>query len=125
MKAYIVFTPDADLWWLRFLKRGYRHCFALLNNGKQWISIDPLSPHMDITVHDVPYDYDLPAWLDKQGHKVLAAPYQRHSRKPAPWALFSCVEVVKRVLGIRSVRVITPYQLYRFVEKYHARNRGV
>lgn len=123
IRAYVVFTPDADLWWLKILKPGFRHCFALMNDGRYWISIDPMSPHMDITIHTVPADYDLPAWLEAQGHHVVSALYNRSSRKPAPWALFTCVEVVKRILGIRSMRVITPYQLFKFIHKQNLKQK--
>jgi len=41
----------------------------------------------------------------------------RHINKQAPWMPFSCVEAVKRVLGIHKSFILTPWQLYRFLRK--------
>ncbi len=113
LKAFVVFTGQADWPWLRWLKPGFRHCFVLLNDGTHWISVDPLLNHMDVQVHNAPVDFDLPAWLRSRGHKVVAAPVRRERMKPAPFLPFTCVETVKRVLGIHDMRVLTPWQLYR------------
>jgi len=32
-KAWVVFSGEADLPWLKILKEGYRHCYVLLNDG--------------------------------------------------------------------------------------------
>ena len=38
---------------------------------------------------------------------------KRDITKPAPFMLFTCVEAVKRVLGIHRRGIVTPWQLYR------------
>ena len=52
-RAWVVFCGDADLWWLRLLRPGFRHCFVALNDGTHWITMDPLSPHLEIAVQPV------------------------------------------------------------------------
>lgn len=113
-KAWVIFSPQADLAWLKILKPGFRHCAVLLNDGRNWITIDPLSNTTDITVHQVPLEFDLPLWMKDRGYCIVPAPVIRKA-VPAPFAIYSCVEVVKRVLGIHKRRIITPWQLYRYL----------
>jgi len=115
-KAWVVFSGEADLPWLKILKEGYRHCYVLLNDGKHWITIDPLSSYMDVNVHELPLDFNLPLWLKNSGNIIMPANI-RHINKQAPWMPFSCVEAVKRVLGIHKSFILTPWQLYRFLRK--------
>jgi hypothetical protein len=112
-KAFVVFVGQADSVWLRWLRPGFRHCFVLLHDGERWISIDPLLTHMDVQVHSVPPDFDMDAWLEDRGHTVIQAELCRSHEHPAPFMVFTCVEAVKRVLGLHDWRVVTPWQLYR------------
>jgi hypothetical protein len=119
-KAWVVFSGQTEISWLRFLKPGFRHCYVLLNDGERWTSVDPLSHVMEVsTHHHVPADFDLPGWLESRGNRVVQAPLRRDITKPAPFMLFTCVEAVKRILGVHSRGVITPWQLYRYL-----RHRG-
>lgn len=116
-KAYVVFTGKTEIRWLRFLRRGFRHCFVLLNDGHHWVSVDPLSSYTDILVHHVPADFDFPAWMEKRGYRVLKAPITR-SMTVAPIGIFSCVEAVKRILGLHKRWIITPFQLHQYLKSY-------
>lgn len=113
-RAWVVFSGKADLPWLRFLKPGFRHCFVLLHDGLHWFSCDPMLNRTEIRVHrHVPADYDLPSWLAGRGLTVVPARMERAHKSPAPWMFYSCVEAVKRVLGLRRFFIFTPWQLYR------------
>ena len=113
MRAYIVFSGETDLRWLRVILRpGFRHCFVLLHDGRHWISLDPLACHFEVCVDPVSPDFDLPRWLTAQGCTVVPARLERRQRKAAPAMIFSCVEAVKRVLGLHRRFIITPWQLY-------------
>ncbi len=113
-RAWVVFSGQTEISWLRFLKPGFRHCYVLINDGERWMSVDPLSHLTDISVHHhVPVDFDLPGWLNARGNRVVKAPLRRDVTRPAPFMLFTCVEAVKRVLGIHCRKVVTPWQLYR------------
>jgi hypothetical protein len=111
--AWVVFRGESPLWWLRLLKPGFRHCLALLNDGRCWVVVDPLAPFTDVTVLDLPPVFDLPGWYRDQGLAVVAAPLRRGLTRPAPWAPFTCVEAVKRLLGLHAPLVLTPWQLHR------------
>jgi len=112
--AWVVFCKDTDIWWLRFLKKGYRHCFVILNDGRNWITYDPMSNFTDIAVLETPLSFDLPRWFSVKGYKVVSC-FINRKRKIAPLFLFTCVEGVKRVLGIHKFRIMTPYQLYKYL----------
>ena len=118
-KAWVVFSGKSDWPWLKFLRPGFRHCFVIVHDGARWLSLDPLLQHMELKVHDVPADFDLPGWLTARGNKVMPAPLDRAHTKPAPFMLFTCVEAVKRVLGLHRLAVITPWQLYRHLTRYN------
>ncbi|NCC21929.1 MAG: hypothetical protein EOM26_05630 [Alphaproteobacteria bacterium] len=119
MAAYVVFTGETDLHWLRlFLKPGYRHCFLILHDGRRWVSLDPLAHCTELTVyHHLPGDFDLPDWLAERGLVVVPARLERSDRRPAPAMVFTCVEAVKRVLGLHARYVLTPWQLCRHLQK--------
>jgi len=112
-RAWVVFCGEAEIWWLRLLRPGFRHCFVALNDGAHWITVDPLSPFMEVAVQPVPADFDLTGWFAERGHAVVPAPVRRDHLRPAPWAPFTCVEAAKRVLGLHDRWVVTPWQLYR------------
>lgn len=114
-KAWLVCTNQTDLKTLRIFKKGFRHCFIILHDGAHWISVDPLSSQMEVIVHNVEPDFDLPAWLKERGHKVIKAPIAKEINKTAPIMIFTCVEACKRILGVRSMFILTPWQLYKHI----------
>ncbi len=117
-KTWIVFSGETDLPWLKVLKKNYRHCFVLINDGINWITLDPLASYIDVQIHrHLAESFDLPTWLESRGAKVIAAKVNRVHKKPAPIMFFSCVEFIKRSLGIHSRFIITPWQLYRYLEQ--------
>ena len=114
-EAWVIFSGEADLPWLKILKPGFRHCFLIVRDKAHWIAIDGLSSHLEISVLKVDRFFDLPGWFEKQGLTVVKATSTRHKnlKQTAPIGLFTCVEVIKRFLGIRRRLIITPYQLYK------------
>lgn len=112
--ALVVFTGDTEIAWVRrWLRAGFRHCFVLVRRGGRWISFDPLAHRIDLDVPDVPEGFDMGGWLRAQGFTVVRARVDRAPAPPALFAPFSCVEAVKRVLGLRAPWVVTPWRLYR------------
>lgn len=116
--AWVVFSGETDIPWLKILKPGFRHCFVLMNDGQRWLSIDPLSSYTEVLIyHHIDPCFDLPQWLLGRGYKIMKTDIDRAHKKAAPVMIFSCVEVIKRLLGIHKRFVFTPYQLYRFLIK--------
>lgn len=119
-EAWVCFTGETELWWLKALKKGFRHCFVVARNATHWLAIDPLSPHLEINILPVPHDFDLPTWLEKNGVTLSRAAIRRDQHKSAPLFICSCVEVIKRFLGIHNRSIVTPHQLYMFLTQQNA-----
>ncbi|MBC7953422.1 MAG: hypothetical protein H7Z12_16580 [Rhodospirillaceae bacterium] len=115
--ALLVFSGQSDLWWLRLLKPGFRHCFVALSGSGGWVVVDPLS-HRTCVAH-IPFgpEYDLAGWYRAHGLTVVKAKVFSPSKRVAPVRAYSCVESVKRILGIHAGWVLTPWQLFRYVNK--------
>lgn len=120
-EAWVAFSDaggdNAALWWLRWLKPGFRHCFVVLGDAATWVVIDPVSPFTEVAALNRPDFPDLPDWFRRQGMTVTPAPLRRDRRRPAPWRPYTCVEAVKRVLGMHAPAVLTPWQLHRQLER--------
>lgn len=114
-RALVVFCDTTELWWLRFLRHGFRHCFVALGDGRSWITIDPLSHRTDIAAHPVHAGHDLAAIYRSHGLTVVETYLREAPLRPAPWRPFTCVEAVKRVLGLHEPWLLTPWQLHRFL----------
>jgi hypothetical protein len=118
--AVVVFSGRTDLPWLRLLKPGFRHCFVLLRRGGAWVVIDPLAHYTRVDL--------VPASLARTAEEVAAAYRDAgvHAvgtavREPparlAPLRPATCVETVKRVLGLRAPAVVTPWQLWTHLNR--------
>ena len=118
MKMWLVFSGDTDIPWLRWLlKRGFRHCYAIMHDGSKWITCDPLAHKLDLGVHHhLPGSFDLPRWLKDRGLQVVPVTPQAVVKKPLAPAFFTCVETVKRLTGLRKWHIWTPYQLFKHLE---------
>ncbi len=112
-RAWVVFCGDTQLGWLRLLKPGFRHCFLAINDGRHWLTLDPLAAYTELAVQPVPPAFNLPDWYRGRGYRVVPAVLRHDHARPAPWAPLTCVESVKRALGLHDRWILTPYQLYR------------
>lgn len=123
----VLFCDDGGLPLLRLLKPGFRHVFVVLPLPRQagreegaggWISVDPLIDRMELALHPPWPVHQLAGWFQAQGLTVLnlflpVPAARQHPPLAPPIAPFTCVEAVKRLLGLRAPWVLTPYQLYR------------
>lgn len=108
--AIVVFGPSS-LGYLKVLKPGYRHCLVATQDGGEWHLMDPLSNVTEITrLGEVHPDEILTAFRAK-GLDAVAVQRRPPLAREMPFAPFTCVEAVKRVLGLRDRWVITPWQL--------------
>lgn len=116
-RALVVFSGAADIWWLRLLRPGFRHCFVALQCDGGWVVIDPLSHYTAVVHFPFSEEFDLQALYRQHGLKVVQTQFVSPNRRIMPIRPFSCVESVKRILGIRAGLVLTPWQLYRYLNK--------
>lgn len=117
-KALIIFSDDTDLWWLKILRRGFRHCAVLIEQNGQWILVDALAHKTELLVVDVPDGFQLGEWLRDDGCIVCETRLEHHSARFPLWPAFAtCVESVKRILGVRQAFIFTPWQLYCHLQR--------
>ena len=113
-RVLVVFDDRIEICWLRLLKPGFRHCFAVVDDRGVWVVYEARS---NLTAVQT-FDGDDPAgWYRGQGHTVVETRVRAPVPRAMPWAPFTCVEAVKRVIGLRAGAVWTPWQLYRTLSK--------
>lgn len=108
--AIVVFGPS-QLGYLRMLKPGYQHCLVAVQAGGQWHLLDPLSNGTEFTLLGEATPREIIAAFRARGLDAVAAQRRPPVMSEMPISAYTCVEVVKRVLGIRARCVQTPWQL--------------
>ena len=115
-EVYVVFEDADSLWWLRFLKKGFRHCYFLLTSREYnlMILLNPRSNRTDIQLfHNCDIVNTIRILTSAREDTILRVHLEQTPLKCAPIMFFTCVEFVKRILGIHDFSIITPYQLYK------------
>lgn len=112
-KAIVGFGGEPTFWWMRFLKKGFYHCLVALGDGQSWILIDPLVAQIDMIVVG---HADMDIFLTKNGYRTLHVCVESPKSRRLYLRPYSCVETVKRFLGIQNPFLWTPYQLYLFLK---------
>jgi hypothetical protein len=109
-EAFAVFCTESPLWYLKFL-RGFKHCFVALRRGHRMIVVNPMESRLEIIESDLYCDPRELLEALAPGATVVRA----RILEPGGYSfgIFSCVEVVKKTLGIKGWRIATPMQLYR------------
>lgn len=112
-RLVVVFGEQAGLAKLRWLKPGFRHCWAYLPGDAGWTALEAMSHRVDIK-HFYGWNpaADLAAHLRRQGWCALTVPRLDPPRRLAPPLPFSCVELVKRLIGLHSWSIRTPWELF-------------
>jgi len=113
---WIAFSGVCDVRVLKMLRPGFRHCFAIIRET-HWVMIDPMLHKMDVTTTHLPSGFDFPAWLRSRGYRVVRAPHLSPRRRVCLPSPFTCVEAMKRLIGLQDWTVLTPWQLYRALLK--------
>lgn len=113
--AVVVFSHAAAFWWMRFFKPGFRHCFVCVACEWGWIVIDPLSHRTETRAAGPMAPAALAAWFERRGCRAVVTALRPAPETPAPAGPCTCVETVKRILGLRARGVFTPWRLYQAV----------
>ena len=109
MKALAIFKDKSEPFIL--LKRGFQHCLVAVEIRKdEVVVIDPAAGGLHLWASGCQL-VDVAAYYRGEGCTVVETEASTGgSRYSTRW---TCVEVVKRVLGVRGFFILTPYQLYR------------
>lgn len=120
-RAWIVFGGRADHPWQRLLRRGFRHCFAALEDPQGWTVLDPLTGRLLVARLDVPAGFDLPGFYCRAG-LLPVGPFPLREAdlgRGLRGAPFSCVALCRAVLGSHAPFAMTPHGLFRALTKSH------
>jgi len=112
-RAIVVFRDATEIRWLRVLKRGFRHCAILVEAEKGWILCDALSHKTVLKQVYNRSSESVVACLAAAGLHALEVRLQTPPERMAPILPFTCVEAVKRIVGIHAWWIVTPWQLYQ------------
>lgn len=115
--AYVVFTDETRVPFLRILKPGFRHCLVIVPLASGYISLDPLLTQVQVRYHPITPQMDLIDTLKTSGHRLVLTSIVEPITTWCVPGLFTCVTLVKRVLGVHAPSIQTPYQLYRYLER--------
>ncbi len=111
--ALVMFVHGTSLRWLRLLAPGFRHCFVAVQGEHHWIICDPMSHRTDMFTVPWITARALAEWYRDHGMIVVETETRRPPLTLAPIRPYTCVEAVKRVLGLHEPWVLTPRQLFR------------
>ena len=114
---YTVFFTYASQphWWTRLLRPGFSHVYMVEFLPQGCIVINPNISSLEIKYYLT--GENLPDNLQQLAVPVDIKTNIDHCKKqPVFFRLFSCVEVVKSILGIRNRLIITPNQLYKHIK---------
>ncbi|MBF0324708.1 MAG: hypothetical protein HQL42_06500 [Alphaproteobacteria bacterium] len=114
-RALVFFGDGAGLWWLKLLRPGFRHCFVAVEGAGGWVVIDPLSDRTRVAIVPAASADEVRRWYGRHNYQVVAATMHNPNGIAMPWRPYSCVEEVKRVLGINAGHILTPWQLYKHI----------
>lgn len=113
--AWIIFAGRADHGWQRWLRPGFRHCFAAIEDSQGWLVLEALTGRLLLARLDVPSGFDAPAFYRRAGMTALGPfPLEEADlgRARGLWPM-NCVSVCRGVLGPHAPFALTPLGLYR------------
>lgn len=113
---WLLYRDVSSGWWWNWLKPGYQHVQAIQRIGPYWLRVDP---HLEFTDIDLVRS-DAPPHQLVQGcivQRVVALRRLQRMRVPLILAPATCVEMVKELLGIRAWWMLTPWQLFTYVNR--------
>ena len=114
IEVLVVFVGHAECGCLRWLKQDFKHCFAALCVNGRWIICDSLKNYIEFSLIELPEAFNLSEFYRSRGYTVMIGhTYHQKAQSVTMPEIFTCVAVVKRIIGLRSFWTLTPWQLFR------------
>lgn len=126
-RVAVCFHGAVHHWWQYLLKRNFCHCFLLIEQSQGICLVDALAPHFKLVLFPKQFSFmQLIDHYQEQGCIILYqdpmpknTPRQpNHPRVPRampPFAIYSCVSLIKSFLNMQGFFLITPWQLYKTI----------
>ena len=111
IRATIVFRSANTKWLKRILKDGFSHCFVIIHHNGYNLMVNSCFSHAynSLSFQEyTPQEGDTIVKIDR-----LIDTNVSHYKI----GLMSCVEIVKRFIGLNRFLVFTPYQLYKALQR--------
>lgn len=114
-RAIVVFEHRPARGPLRWLAPGFRHCFCLLDTVHSgWLLCDPLKGSLRLDVLPTAEIGLLVEHYLATGRHVAVGPTRSADGEARGWPVpLTCVELVKRAIGLRAPKSFTPWRLFR------------
>lgn len=116
-RAIVAYTDKTSFRCLKWLRRGFRHCMTLVSVPPYWVLVDGLSNRTHISVLSVEGLAVYLADLHRAGYRCQYIPYLPSPPPRLGMMPHTCVETAKRLLGISNRFVLTPFQLFKHINK--------
>ena len=125
---YVIFC-DADRrhWWdvLWHTRPGFSHVYALRWDGWNWICVNPGVCFTEIAILPGTTENALRGFLPANATVIEVEAFRQGDRIRGRWWIgpMTCVEQIKALLGLPVGRIVTPWQLYRYLTGDHSDGR--
>ena len=120
VEYYLIFTKTKlEHWVFKLLDPVFQHVCAWQKSegGCFWTVIDPIRSHtsvFNLTVDDYPH----PRCYYGPDAVILPVRVTIHDDNIVQgFGFFTCVTVIKSLLGLRNFRIMTPFQLYKYIRE--------
>jgi hypothetical protein len=116
---WILFTDSKQpTRFLKWLQPSFQHCYMMKKSpgGTYWIIINPVRSHLALQFATVE-DYPHPRAYDPHAVVLPVTVIADGKTQRGGLCWFSCVEVCKSVMGIKSFWTLTPWQLYNHLRR--------
>lgn len=105
---HVCFTDTQKHWWSPFLKEGIKHCFVIKAYRQHFIIYARNTIGVEL------YTLSKINEIIEEGYLMRV---ESEGSKKGLFMLNTCVGHTKQILGISNPFIITPYQLYKHLEK--------
>jgi hypothetical protein len=119
MQYYIVFRDTPHKLLKRILKKGFQHCFVLVNDGYGWFRLDPRNDFLKPDLLPYAADEDVTKIFPDFTKIQYIVDHKDSQLLHIVPSLLNCVTITKYIIGLRGVRsffIWTPWQLYKYVK---------
>lgn len=130
VRWYVVFEgdvqPERVRWWhfWRWITPpAFRHCWAFGEIGDDFVSVLPEMGGTRVmftsreALKEEGFDH-MWQWAVARGEIVIPATHVMQDRFAMRWSPFTCVTLIKSLLGLRFCGALTPYRLYCYLVKH-------
>jgi len=99
---------DTDFWWKRmFLHDQFSHVFIVVDG----VLLNPAWHQLQVD-GNASDEYECTTYIDVTFEEA------DHKMRPL-FQMVTCTSLIKDVLGIRNWCIITPYQLFQYLQRHH------